>query len=209
MTRDSSFGGCGALYIKSSIAVNASKVKAIIDSTFDDVMSQRVLTLATPEQVPAALSTVSEFLKARRHFSQVTFLIFDLFLFPSDLKALEREEGSDTARLAETAQLRDFLCSYGEAQGVGSIGNKCLWSLRILHSLWRSLDPSIILIFNAGSIRIMDRDLARINARLVNEGVAWLYTKQDEAAPGFVNYLRLLRERAGQTLQYSGTHEGS
>ena len=216
MKLDSSYGGCGALQIKSAIGGNTGKVKEIIDSAFEDIMPQRVLTVAAQEQVPAALSTVSEFLKERRESSQVAFLILDLFLVPSELRLLEREApnpGSPLAWAPDAAQFRDFLCPYGEVQGEASelhFGTRCLWSLRILHSLWRFLDPSIIVIFNAGSIRITDGDLARISSRLVHEGVAWLYTEQDEeAGTRFVNYLRLLRQRAARTLQQSSVREGA
>lgn len=216
MKTDSSFGACSALQIKSEISANTSNLKAIIDNAFNDVMPQRVLTVTAPEQVPAAVSAVCEFLKQRRESSQVAFLILDLFLLPSELKTLAREGPGPAAPLAwtpDTTEFQELLCSYGEVEEGTSeqhFSNGCLWSLRILHSLWRFLDPSIIVIFNAGSIRIAGRDLARVGARLVNEGVAWLYTQEDEeAGECFVNYLHVLRERAERTLPQPGVYAGA
>lgn len=213
MKPSSSYGRCSAVEIKSAISANTSALKAIIDSAFRDVAPQRVLNVTAAEQVPAALSVVSKFLKDRRESSQVVFLILDLFLLPSELRDLERKLADPAAPLTwtpDTTQLRELLCSYGEVQEGASdqhFGSRCLWSLRILHSLWRLIDPSIIVIFNAGSIRITGPDLARVGARLVKQGVAWLYTKQDEeAGDHFVNYLRVLRDRAEGTLPQPGVH---
>jgi hypothetical protein len=183
-------------------------VKSIIDGAFDDVMPQRIFTVTAPEQVPAALTKARDFLKKRRESSQVVFLILDLFLLPSELKDLEQETVNDPRSpltwMPSTEQVQELLCPYGlvqEETPEQRSGRRCLWSLRILHSLWRLLDPSIIVIFNAGAIRITDHDLSRVGARLVDEGVAWLYTNQDEGAgQGFINYLRVLRERAERTL---------
>ena len=202
---------CAALQIKSAIPASESNVKVLIDRAFGEVCPQKVITVAAAEHIDDVVVFAQSFLAARRKTSKVLFLIVDLILVNADMNAtLGRKSaaGENLVWGSSGTTFHDFFSYYGELRKRGSyrlsFGDKCLYSVRLLQLLWRVLDRRVIVIFNAGHIRIGSLDLAALSARLATEGVAWLYTEEDERQGGrsFTNYLRLLYEDAvvGSTL---------
>jgi hypothetical protein len=205
MKPPSNVNACAAIRIKSGLPVSESHVKELIDQAFADVKPQKVITVTTPRHVAGAVASAQSFLSEHRDGPRVLFLIVDLILFDADLAAVVEEQSGKSGVEAwrpGAAALQDRFSYYGELPKKGryrlSFGRTCLYSVRILQLLWKVLDRRVIVIFNAGNLRIDSLDLAVLSARLASEGVSWIYTQEDERYGGasFISCLRLLCRNA-------------
>ena len=205
---------CAALQIRSSLPATESRVKLILDQAFPEIEPQEVITVVSPEHFENAIELAHSFLAKYRQTPHVLFLLIDLVLLDADVTAVAEGPRNPRKSLAwrpSRDTFQDLFSYYGEALKSGSyrlhFGDKCLYSIRLLLQLWNILDGNVIVVFNAGRIRMSTVDLAELSARLGREGVSWLYTEEDEREGGqsFLNSLRISYNRAAGAFPESET----